>query len=204
MENRSSKIVAIVALCVGVVGLSLGFAAFSNTLTISSSATVTPSADTFKVVFDKTVPVNCTGTATATSTGTVADTTISGVEVAFTAPGQSLTCTATIKNDGEYEAFLNSITSGKVTCSSQDATITTDLMNAACDSIEVTATVNGASATATTKTDMAETAITGNSMDAKTGTQQVSLTIAYNGPARADGAFAVAVPPVTLTYSSVD
>ena len=48
-RNRQTKVIAIVALCVAVVGLTLGFAAFSNTLTISSSATVTPNESDFKL-----------------------------------------------------------------------------------------------------------------------------------------------------------
>ena len=48
-QNRQSKIVAIVALCISVLGLTLGFAAFSNTLTISSSATVSPDEADFKI-----------------------------------------------------------------------------------------------------------------------------------------------------------
>ena len=48
-KNRQSKLVAILALCVAVVGLTLGFAAFSNTLTISSSATVSPDKSDFKI-----------------------------------------------------------------------------------------------------------------------------------------------------------
>ena len=49
-QNKQSKLVAILALCVSVVGLTLGFAAFSNTLTISSSATVKPDQKDFKIV----------------------------------------------------------------------------------------------------------------------------------------------------------
>ena len=49
MQNRQSKVVAILALCVSVVGLTLGFAAFSNTLTISSSATVKPDESDFNI-----------------------------------------------------------------------------------------------------------------------------------------------------------
>ena len=49
-KNQKQKIMAIVALCISVVGLTLGFAAFSNTLTISSSATVTPDSKDFKLV----------------------------------------------------------------------------------------------------------------------------------------------------------
>ena len=46
-QNKQSRIVAILALCVSIVGLTLGFAAFSNTLTISSSATVKPDQKEF-------------------------------------------------------------------------------------------------------------------------------------------------------------
>ena len=48
-KDRSTKIIAIAALLIGIVGLSLGFAAFSNTLTISSSAEVTPDQSAFNV-----------------------------------------------------------------------------------------------------------------------------------------------------------
>ena len=50
-RDRSAKIIAIVALCVAVVGLSIGFAAFSNNLTIKSNATVTPNQNDFDVNF---------------------------------------------------------------------------------------------------------------------------------------------------------
>ena len=40
----------IAALCISVVGLTLGFAAFSNVLTISSGATVSPDRSDFKLV----------------------------------------------------------------------------------------------------------------------------------------------------------
>ena len=49
-KNRQTKVIAIIALVVAVVGMSLGFAAFSNILTISSSATVTPNSEDFKMV----------------------------------------------------------------------------------------------------------------------------------------------------------
>ena len=51
MENRSSKVIALVGLVAGIVGISLGFAAFSNTLTISSSADVHPDVSKFDVNF---------------------------------------------------------------------------------------------------------------------------------------------------------
>lgn len=48
-KSRKTKVLLIVALVLAVAGMSLGFAAFSTTLNISSSATVTPNADDFKI-----------------------------------------------------------------------------------------------------------------------------------------------------------
>ena len=50
-KKRGNQIMAIAALFIAVIGLSLGFAAFSNTLTISSSATVTPNSNVLNVDF---------------------------------------------------------------------------------------------------------------------------------------------------------
>ena len=46
-KNRGSRVIAIIALIVAVLGLTIGFAAFSSTLNISSSANVKPNAETF-------------------------------------------------------------------------------------------------------------------------------------------------------------
>ena len=48
-KERQVKILSIIALVIAIVGMTLGFAAFSTTLNISSSATVTPSSDDFKI-----------------------------------------------------------------------------------------------------------------------------------------------------------
>ena len=48
-RERQAKWGSIIALCISVLGLTLGFAAFSNTLTISSSATVSPNSSDFKI-----------------------------------------------------------------------------------------------------------------------------------------------------------
>lgn len=49
-KPRKIKILSILALVVAITGMTLGFAAFSSVLTISSSATVVPNSDDFKIV----------------------------------------------------------------------------------------------------------------------------------------------------------
>ena len=50
-KTKKEKILMIIALVVGIASLSIGFAAFSTTLNISSSASVNPNSDNFKVKF---------------------------------------------------------------------------------------------------------------------------------------------------------
>lgn len=48
-KARQVKILSIVALVIAIAGMTLGFAAFSTTLSISSSASVTPNSEDFKI-----------------------------------------------------------------------------------------------------------------------------------------------------------
>ena len=135
-QNRQSKVVAILALCVSVVGLTLGFAAFSNTLTISSSATVKPDQKDFKIVAygiedqsqeltsrlsdpelytSSTISKPYTNnefTATdAKIESTVSESgstqiTITNLKPTFKNPGDSVSYYFMLKNEGQYDAYL--------------------------------------------------------------------------------------------------
>ena len=48
-KNRKIKILSIIALILAITGMTLGFAAFSTTLNITSSAIVTPNIEDFKI-----------------------------------------------------------------------------------------------------------------------------------------------------------
>ena len=50
-KNRSGQFIALLALIVAIVGVSVGFAAFSSALSIQSSANVTPDQNTLNVDF---------------------------------------------------------------------------------------------------------------------------------------------------------
>ena len=208
-KGRNSKIIAIVALCVGVVGLSLGFAAFSSVLTISSSAEVKPDASTFNVDFSTVNNAATAGTVTPTGNGEAAtidnsgDPTITGLKANFTEPGQTVVYEFFAYNAGEYEAFLNSIVFGEVSegktkvCTAKEGT-SQALVNEACAGVTLTVEVGGVSATTSQPT------ISSHSLAAK-NPEAVKVTIAYaEGSARADGDFDVTFGDVTLTYGSVD
>lgn len=118
-KERGAKVIAIVALLIAVVGLTVGYAAYSSTLTINGTATVDPAS--WKVNFGyKDGTTSLTGTktghATETTAPTLADTTISGFDVTLKAPGDSVTYNFLIKNSGTLNAELASFTMGTLTC----------------------------------------------------------------------------------------
>lgn len=217
-KNRGSKILAIIALLVSAVGLSLGFAAFSQTLTIRSSASVKPTSTDFKVVFSssstavETNPVIPVGTPTTivnpedkTTIINSGNPKISGLTANFTAPGQKVVYTFYAANIGEYDAYLNNIAFANVgsenstrSCTANSGT-TNALVQVACNDISL-------------KIKVGEELETNSSLDSiknhllvKGGFEPVVVTIEYAADgARADGDFSVSFGDITLNYGTMD
>ena len=215
-DNRAYKLLSIIALVIGVVGVTLGYAAFSNTLTIESSAEVTPDPTSFNVDFSSAnnavqtndivatlTPNNVTGftaeDATIDNSG-ASSASITNLHATFTEPGQSATYSFYAYNAGEYIAYLKSITfDGTKTCTPATGTDATMVSNA-CNGITLSVAV-GSGATAVTTS---QANITGHNLAISTA-EPVVVTIDYaSNAARADGDFDVTFPDIVLTYSSVD
>lgn len=214
--DRSPKIIAVISLCIAVVGLALGFAAFSNSLTISSEANVKPDASTFNVDFSssesslETEPITATlepGTLTAGSAtiNNVGSPTISGLSVEFTSPGQKATYTFYARNVGEYDAFLKSINYANVVSGNSPRKCTAidgaddALVQAACDDITLSVKVGTEE-----KVTGTNGSITGHALNANSS-EEIVVEIEYaTGGDRADGEFSVEFGDISLTYSSVD
>ncbi|MBQ2910509.1 MAG: hypothetical protein IJE53_06845 [Bacilli bacterium] len=216
-RNRQTKMITIIALVIAVAGMSLGFAAFSSTLTISSSATVAPDSSNFKVGFyasttstlaseaqDHVYP-STNGSASATSLYISEGTTsISGLKANFTAPGESVTYSFYVGNSGEYDAYLRAINFNNVTGASSNKVCTagtdaTDsLVQAACNDISISVNVHDITATSTSSS------ISGKVLYKKTFAP-ITITIEYaaNGN-RADGPFSVSFGDISIDYSTID
>ena len=133
-KARQVKILSIVALVIAIAGMALGFAAFSTTLSISSSATVTPSSDDFKITIygiedeEKLVSFINYNTLlepdilSSTSGGSVAlykkvdrslatidnvNHTISGINVNFENKEAQVIYIFGIVNEGKYDAYMD-------------------------------------------------------------------------------------------------
>lgn len=213
-RDRSTKVIAIVALCVAVFGLSVGFAAFSNDLTIKSEATVKPNASDFDVNFSSSDTSETDGTVTATSTAgvTAQDATInnataptiSGIKVEFTEPGQSAKYSFFAHNAGKYNAFLNNVTfknakdaNANIVCVAAEGT-NANMVASACQGISIKVKVGTTTFVEPTPTITSHELLIDQY-------EPVEVTIEYKtGAARADGDFQVKIGDIVLTYGSVD
>lgn len=219
-NKNNRKEIVLVALLVAIIGMSLGFAAFSNTLSISSSASVTPNSDAFKVVFCDTDNIgNCdalnhvfidyetsngatTGDKVADVNGTVA----SDLFASFTSTNQSVVYKFYVQNIGQYDAYLRNVSYTPLSngsykmCSAttNDATKATDsLVQAACDGIKVTVSIGGTSYAFGSN-------ISGHKL-LKGTAEEVQVKFEYeNGSALADGPFKVDISDFKFEYSTVD
>ncbi len=206
MRNNSSKYVVVFALLISVVALSLGFAAFTSTLTISSSAEVSSPDTNFNVSLSKANNAVTTGAVTGTTSGvsgataanaTLSANTISGIKATFTAPGQTVKYSFYAYNAGQFLAYLNSVSIGSKTCTAKSGTNQT-YVNSACNGITMTVKVGS------TTYSSSNTTISSHTL-AKNAGEAVEVTIEYaSGSAVADGDFTVAFGDTTLLYGSAD
>ena len=230
-KDRQLRLVAILALCVSVVGLTLGFAAFSNTLTISSSATVKPDESDFDInVYgmdeetacddDRTIESmtstdisapDCVSNAKSASISEINDDgksiTISNIEVGFSAPDEEAYYYYIIKNEGEYDAYIdteqfnvfNANTGGaQKTCTPATGT-SVDMVNKACSDIILAAEITGINGE-----DYVDVIGTSVYKLEKGASILLEMVIRYNSNGeRADGDFSVEFDPITIEFSSV-
>ena len=212
---RRTQIITICALVVAIVTLGVGFAAFSTTLNISSSANVSPNSDDFKVQFSTTeYAVDTTNSSCKIiegmgtnggigGIGCVKSNSISDMAIVFTQPGQSVDFRIYIHNTGQYDAYLKSIiwnnivgenTYKKCAASTTDSTAATpSLVSAACEGITISYDYNGVSY------DFGD--LSGLKLEVGQ-TSYLDLHVLYEG-ARADGPFNVEFGNISLDFSTV-
>lgn len=215
MKYRRKQQLTIILVLVAVIStISVGFAAFSSTLNISSSVTVTPNSDDFNIVFSSSQYAITTrddsgtlvsGTGTNGAIGGITNLyrkSASGLIAQFTEPGQSLSTTIYAHNIGEYDAYLTGITfesvdgaNQKVCTASSDAS--DSLVQSACEGISISVNVGGI--------DYQYGESISNHLLAKGSVEPVVITVTYaEGASRADGDFDIAFGDLSLDYSTVD
>ena len=207
-HSRKQKLLVVLALVIAIASLSIGFAAFSVSLNISPSASVTPNSDSFSVKFSTVASQLSTGpivafdisSETGASHGIIdnsAAPTVSNLKATFKRPGQYVEYYFYARNEGEYTAYLNSVNFlGNKTCTG--ASDTTDaLVQSACESINIFVTIDDLVYSETT-------AVSSHALETgKSNLIKVRLEYASNG-SYVDGTFSITFPNISLLYSTVD
>lgn len=216
IEKDRTKIWIVIALVIAILALSIGFAAFSATLTInpgSDKVTITP-FDNFSnsVVFD-TGSLSCTvkngeneSKGSIDSSGTITDTIWSGLTVTLREPNDVVTCTVPIKNKGEYNAYLKDIKfNTTISCKSATAgnIYTSEICGASGIHASAAVADYSSAATVNTSTINSQTNITTNNLLESQKSKVLTVKITYPaGAPYADEDIQITIPQITLTYSS--
>ena len=133
--NKDKKLVfGILALLVGIVAVSISYAAFTQNLNINGTANVT--ASNWSVHFANLTNGVRNGTAVERTSPTIksGQTTIGDYAVDLYTPGDSITYTFDVVNDGDYDAKISVLTKGTPTCNGTDPTSNTNV----CANLEYT------------------------------------------------------------------
>lgn len=217
-REKTNRALAITALIVGIIALTVGFATFSGTLQIenyydesSNNATfaVTLSSNPNKVVVDNISPTTTGGAVGGEATiDNTSDLVIKNLHAAFTEAGQTVTYKFYARNTGEYKAYLNNIIfqnfskdannkycyvvkEGKVAPSDQT-------IKNVCDSISISVKAGDDEATISSIYSIDNHVI-------ETGTyEEIVVTIAYNGKVNSSSQFGVEFGDIVLNYNSID
>lgn len=116
MKDRGFKVIAIAALLLAVVGLTVAYASYTESLKISGTVTAKGSTESWDVHFTEPSAPVLGGIATVGTAPTATATVISGFNVNFFAPGDSVEYDFDVVNGGKLDAELTAVTLGTLTC----------------------------------------------------------------------------------------
>ncbi len=214
-HTRKHKMLMLLALFVSIVSLSVGFAAFSTTLNISSSASVTPNSNNFSVKLSTeentlavgpVVPAVGQGVISA-SNGIITNSlspTLSNLSATFSTVEPHIGAKSALyivyaRNEGEYTAYLNSIKFlGEKICTPIGDS-TAEYVQDACSDVYVSVSLDPPTDWFSSDREFMGRAIQkGESLKFYI---QVAYSPAYVLP---DGPFSIELPEVAMIFSTVD
>lgn len=168
-KQRNSKRIAIIVLCVAVLGLTVAFAAMSTQLTIGGTAKMDTAR--WSIKFANLNLESKTGNASVVKAPDLTDTHIGDYEVTLTKPGDSVVYTFDVVNSGDINAILGTFTKQATpTCTGVSATSATADAGIVCGNLTYSLTY----------TDTGAAVTEGDTLDGG-ATKNMTLTISYDG-----------------------
>lgn len=175
MNNNNFKTIMLVALIALVAVVGVGYAGFQRELTINGSGTV--KASSWSIKFANLSAENVTGKAKELTAPATNDkgTHIGDYAVQLSDPGDSISYTFDVVNEGTFNAEISSIAVNTPKCTGSGENATTDAANV-CDNLSYTLTYLD-DATYADGTPVAK----GNVLNAgEGGTKRMKLTLTYS------------------------
>ena len=117
-KDRTLRVMVVVAICIATLGLTIAYAAYSQTLTIQGSATV--KGNTWSVLFQNPTTPVVSGNAASTANSSVSGSTTFNFDVTFYEPGDSATFKVDVANTGILDAKVSAVTISGVPAALQD------------------------------------------------------------------------------------
>lgn len=117
MNSRNLSNYVLIGVVAFVLSIGVGYATFNATIKINGTATV--KASSWKVKFDNLSEVNKTGTAEVIDAPVIEnddDTHIGDYKVSLTTPGDSISYTFDVVNEGTFDAEISSLIIGSPVC----------------------------------------------------------------------------------------
>lgn len=190
--NNKVQNVLLGVLAVGLIGITIAYAALTQQLKIEGTAKVASSK--WDVHFGTVNPGQATGYATAGTLAKTGETTIAGDIGTLKAPGDSITYTFDIENAGDINAIIDTVTGGQsFTCTSA----TKSVADAVCKDLTYSIKYTDGNATIAKGDQLAKA--TNTSTPTK---KNVTLTLTYKSTATtlASEDVTVTADPMTITY----
>ena len=116
MKDRGFKVIAIAALLLAVVGLTVAYASYTETLKVSGTVTAKGSTESWDVHFTEPSSPTLGGIATVGTAPNTSATVISGFNINFFAPGDSVEYNFNVVNAGMLDAKLTAVSLGSLSC----------------------------------------------------------------------------------------
>ena len=107
-KQRTTKVVALSALIVAIVSITVAFAAMSTTLTINGTGVMQTASWDIRFV-PATLTSATTGSASITTAPTLTETTLGTFAIVLTRPGDSIVYTFDVTNDGTIDARIGTL-----------------------------------------------------------------------------------------------
>ncbi|MBP3635261.1 MAG: hypothetical protein J6J17_02215 [Bacilli bacterium] len=182
--NNKVKNTILIILAIGIVGMTIAYAALSQTLNITSTAKV--KASTWDVHFANGGTVGTTGSATVATQPTLANTTISGLVVELTKPNDKIQYTFDVYNAGTIDAILSTYTLNSkgngITCTDSEGSTTSSNATTVCNNLTFTLTYTNNTTAAQTGTVITAGSPVAKNQQLKARQKvNLTLTVSYSG-----------------------